>query len=339
MTQAFHIRAATPGDAAPIRAVHAAAFGGLAEADAVLALSESGGSTASLVAVDIGGHVVGHIVFSPVAIDGPHGRAWAEGLAPLGVLPQFQRMGVGTALAHHGIDAIRKLRRTALIVLGHRSYYQRFGFTDARNFGLSWEVSGHERSFMALELAPGALKDLTGVVRYRPEIMGFRLAPGSPDIFTDIQALECLAATRFRGTAHGKVADSPPLPVEKLKSLAAAGGLWTVTSKTNALAGYIAWERLGEDAYVVEVDVHPGLAGARLGAALIDQVTLLAARQGLSRVVLRTFVDIPWNAPYYSALGFRPLAVSPAALEAAIRHEAESGFDMSRRVTMARAIA
>lgn len=339
VTRAVHVRPELPGDAPGIRAVHEAAFGGLEEADIVDALRISTGSTASFVAVVEEGVVVGHVLFSPVAIDGPRGRTWAEGLAPLGVLPELQRSGVGTMLVRCGLDALTHAGRRAVVVLGHPSYYSRFGFQDARTFGLSWEVPGHEASFIARELAPHGMAGCGGVVRYRPEVMGFGIVPASTDTLKDVQALERLAASRFRGGPHGAIADSPPLELDELERLATRGGLWLATSKAAPIAAFIAWEPVGDDAYVIEVDVHPEAAGARLGAALLDHAARLAARRGLTRLLLRTFSDVPWNAPYYRKLGFRALVETPVVLEAAAHHEAAMGFDMARRVTMARAIA
>jgi putative acetyltransferase len=335
----WQIRPEGPGDAAAIRGVHQAAFGGDEEADIVAAFAVSRCATASFVAVDRRGHVVGHLTFSPVAIDGVDERRWAEGLAPLGVLPGFQGRGVGTDLVRHGLRALVRAGRRAVVVLGHPSYYTRFGFQPARSFGLSWEVSGHEDAFMALELEPGALSAGAGVVRYRPEVMGFSVAPAPREAWLDIQALERVAATRFRGTLHAVVADSPPLSLDELERFSAIGGLWVASSKRHSLAAYIAWEPRDNDAYVVEVDVHPDCAGGRLGAALLDQVELLASRAGLSRLLLRTFSDIPWNAPYYQRLGFRALPELPQTLVDVLGEEAAMGLDPSRRVTMARDVS
>lgn len=335
----WNIRPEVPGDAAAIRVVHQAAFGGDEEADIVAAFAVSRCVTASFVAVDRRGHVVGHLTFSPVAIDGVDERRWAEGLAPLGVLPGFQGGGVGTDLVRHGLRALVRAGRRAVVVLGHPSYYARFGFQPARSFGLSWEVPGHEDAFMALELAPGALSTGPGVVRYRPEVMGISVAPAPRELWPDIQALERVAASRFRSTPHAAVADSPPLGLDALERLAATDGLWVTTSKRYPLSAYIAWEPRDSDAYVVEVDVHPECAGGRLGAALLDQVELLASRAGLSRLLLRTFSDVPWNAPYYRRLGFREIRELPATLVDVLAEEAAMGLDPSRRVTMARDVS
>jgi hypothetical protein len=53
-------------------------------------------------------------------------------------------------------------------------------------------------------------------------------------------------------------------------------------------------------------------------------------------VTLCTFRDVPWNAPFYQRLGFRPLAsdeLTPALGER-MRREAEAGLPLDLRVAM-----
>ncbi len=301
------------------------------------ALALSGGSTASFVAVDEGVGVIGHALISPVAIDGPGGRTWADGLGPVAVLPEFQRSGVGRSLVRHGLEALARTGRRVVVVLGQPEFFSRFGFCPAQTFGLECERSSPGGVFMALPLAPRALDGCAGIVRYRPEMMGFRVSFAEKERLCDLQSLERLAASRFRGSEHPAIESAPPLASAELERIGAQGGLWVATKGPSpSLAAYIAWETLDDAAYVVEVDVHPDFSGARLGAALLDHVALLAERRGLSRLLLRTFSDVPWNAPYYRRLGFQELVRAPKSLEAAIRHEIEMGLDPSRRVTMTR---
>jgi putative acetyltransferase len=162
------IRSERPEDAAAIATIHERAFGQPAEARLVAALRAAGALAVSLVG-EREGRLVGHVAFSPVSVrDGP-GPAWeAIGLGPVGVLPDQQRTGVGAALVRAGLAACRARRQLVVLVLGHASYYPRFGFRPAAPEGLRWE-HGHDESFFVLELAPGALAGRRGVVRYRPE--------------------------------------------------------------------------------------------------------------------------------------------------------------------------
>src|SRR5512137_3135314 len=97
------IRREEPQDAAAIRFVNEQAFDGSAEANAIDALRQRGAATLSLVAA-IEDRIVGHLFFSPVTIEAPD-RVWPGlGLAPLAVLPEYQRQGIGAALVNTGLE-------------------------------------------------------------------------------------------------------------------------------------------------------------------------------------------------------------------------------------------
>jgi putative acetyltransferase len=164
----FLVRPERLTDVDAVHHVNEAAFGRPEEASLVDALRRSNAMTLSLVA-EQGGRIVGHILFSPVEIDREDGRDAALGLGPMAVLPEVQKHGIGSALIRAGLERLREAGHGAVVVLGHTSYYPRFGFERAERFGLRWEVEGHDEAFMALELRPGFLGVRPGVVRYRPE--------------------------------------------------------------------------------------------------------------------------------------------------------------------------
>ena len=165
MTQ---IRVALPRDEASIVRVHAAAFGRADEAEIARRLHARGDACVSLAAFD-GDEIVGHVVFSPVSVDGRSFPRTPLGLGPVGVLPGLQRGGTGIALCRAGIDACRARGAPFLVVLGHPTYYPRFGFVRAVRFGLTFGDMPPRDSFMAMELVPGALTGVKGPVRYGPE--------------------------------------------------------------------------------------------------------------------------------------------------------------------------
>ena len=162
------IRPETSADRGAVRAVNEHAFGRAAEADLVDALRRVADPVVSLVA-EVEGQVVGHIVFSPVTIESIPGSPPVMGLAPMAVHPDWQRQGIGVELVREGLQACQQLGTPAVVVLGHPSYYPRFGFTPAADFGLQSEYDdAPPEAFMALELQPGALDDAVGTVAYHP---------------------------------------------------------------------------------------------------------------------------------------------------------------------------
>jgi putative acetyltransferase len=156
------IRDATPQDHAAIGQVVRHAFGQDDEADLVAQLRADGDALIELVAVEANA-LQGHILYSPLSITQNDKVLAAAALAPVSVLPAFQRAGIGGALIEAGNARCAALGLAAIIVLGHADYYPRFGFSAAAAESLQAPFSGPH--FMALELQPGALK-AGGRVRY-----------------------------------------------------------------------------------------------------------------------------------------------------------------------------
>ncbi|MBN8608877.1 MAG: N-acetyltransferase [Caulobacterales bacterium] len=149
------IRPATRRDDPAIRQILRHAFGGDDEANLVEHLRADGDALVELVsATDIA--LTGHILYSPLKIERAGEILSAAALAPVAVLPAFQRAGHGKALIEAGNAACADLGLSAIIVLGHPDYYPRFGFSAAAAESLQAPFSGP--AFMALELRPDALK-------------------------------------------------------------------------------------------------------------------------------------------------------------------------------------
>jgi putative acetyltransferase len=157
------VRAERVEDAAAIRAINLAAFGGPMEADLVETLRADGAILLSLVA-EIAGKAAGHILFSRMWIDEDHGSTSAVALAPVAVLPEFQKRGVGTALVKRGIELLRATGERITFVVGQPDYYQRFGFSSTNTASI--QAPFPPANFMALELVPGALAGVDGAARY-----------------------------------------------------------------------------------------------------------------------------------------------------------------------------
>lgn len=144
--------------------MHAGSFPTAAEARLVDLLRAAGSLRVSLVA-EIADAIIGHVAFSPVsAASGTSGA----GLAPLAVVAQHRRRGIGAELVRKGLHACRAAGVGWVVVLGEPTYYARFGFRTASNFGLRDEYRGGS-AFQAIELIRGALPVGAGLVRYAEE--------------------------------------------------------------------------------------------------------------------------------------------------------------------------
>lgn len=159
------IRAERPEDVDAITRINDAAFGGSAEGKLVSLLRDAGALTLSLVAEGQDGDLVGHIAFSEVTV-GVHRGA---GLAPVAVLPSHQKRGVGSALIVRGLLELTLRGWKFCVLVGHPTYYPRFGFELGARHSLAWEVPGHDDAFMVKALVPRGLDGVTGLVSYRPE--------------------------------------------------------------------------------------------------------------------------------------------------------------------------
>jgi len=160
----MQIRPEKESDWDAVHTVNVSAFETPSEANLVDTLREQAQLVVSLVAEE-NGEVVGHIMFSPVALPG-YPELKIMGLAPMAVLPEHQRQGVGSMLVRAGMGICKQLGFGAMVVLGHPEYYPRFGFSSSPCFGLGCEYQVPEDVFMAMELQPGYLRDAIGTIKY-----------------------------------------------------------------------------------------------------------------------------------------------------------------------------
>ena len=161
------IRPETAVDAENVYAVESAAFDRPAEAELVQKIQQAGVDTISLVAVQED-ELVGHILFSPVTVKSEDGEFTAVSLGPVAVSPNHQNQGIGAELCRQGLAACQQAGYELAFVLGHPTYYPRFGFTPSAPHGLRCQFAVPDEVFMVLELVPGALQGKHGTVFYHP---------------------------------------------------------------------------------------------------------------------------------------------------------------------------
>jgi predicted N-acetyltransferase YhbS len=158
------VRPEEDADRDAVRAVHLASFVSAEEADLVDALRESGDYMQSLSSVALdGGAVIGHVGFSRARLEGADVDILV--LAPLAVLPPHQRQGVGPALIGSSIERAEGTDFPAVVVLGHRAYYPRFGFEPAGAIGIDPPFETRADAWMARRLRAWSPR-VRGTVRF-----------------------------------------------------------------------------------------------------------------------------------------------------------------------------
>lgn len=158
----MEIRPETPADYAAITRVNVLAFEQRASEAmmiAALRLRAEFDPELSLVAVMDGG-VVGHVLFSPFSVRLLGEEVRAVNLAPLAVLPDWQHRGVGAALIEEGHDRARRLGFAFSFLLGHPSYYPRFGYLPGAYGAATVRMAMAEPPPARLESRPPQADDL-----------------------------------------------------------------------------------------------------------------------------------------------------------------------------------
>jgi predicted N-acetyltransferase YhbS len=113
--------------------------------------------------------LIGYILFYPLDIISGEKRFEILSLAPMAVLPEFQKRGIGSKLIDVGLLKALQLSFNAIVVLGHPEYYQKFGFERASKWKIKPPIEVPDEAFMAIEFVDGWLNDKAGVVEYPTE--------------------------------------------------------------------------------------------------------------------------------------------------------------------------
>lgn len=160
----IEIREEHPDDVDAVRNVNKRAFGQEQEGHIVDALRSNGAALLSLVAT-LNGRVVGHVMYSPITVGDVTGAA----LGPMAVLPEHQRLGIGSKLVEAGNQKLKDAGWPFIIVLGHAHFYPRFGFTPASALGITCEWDVPADVFMVLILDQQKMDGISGSAKYRQE--------------------------------------------------------------------------------------------------------------------------------------------------------------------------
>ncbi|MEU2747078.1 GNAT family N-acetyltransferase [Streptomyces collinus] len=164
-----------------------------------------------------------------------------------------------------------------------------------------------------------------------------RIRPATPAELPALQDIERAAGAPFRDLGMPEIADDEPPALDVLEHYRRAGRCWVVTSgPQDGPVAYLLAEPVDGALHIEQISVHPRAARRGVGRALLAHAADRAREEGLTSLTLTTFTDVPWNAPYYERLGFRPLPdedLTPG-LRAIRATEAAHGLDRWPRVCM-----
>ncbi|MDE1181080.1 GNAT family N-acetyltransferase [Paraburkholderia sp.] len=182
--------------------------------------------------------------------------------------------------------------------------------------------------------------------------VSFRIA-GPRDVQT-VRDVEYDAAQRFVDVGMTGIATAPPMDEDFVRRRIDAAQVIVAVDDAGRVGGFVMFARVSgegsnpasdhvpDDAriYIEELDVLTAWAGRGIGALLIERVAERACAEGTGRLVLSTFRDVPWNAPYYRRLGFATLddAQLDADMMARRKRHAAQGLDVSKRVFMVKVL-
>ncbi|MFI6760474.1 GNAT family N-acetyltransferase [Micromonospora sp. NPDC050417] len=165
-----------------------------------------------------------------------------------------------------------------------------------------------------------------------------RIRPARIGELSLLLEIEYAAGRVFHDLDMAEIAENDlPTPAE-LTPYQQDGRAWVTADQTDRPIAYVLVEEVDGNLHVEQISVHPEHARRGLGRRLLEHLAGEAARRGMPALTLTTFVEVPWNAPYYERCGFRILTddeLTPG-LRAIRDRETALGLDRWPRTAMRR---
>ena len=151
-----------------------------------------------------------------------------------------------------------------------------------------------------------------------------------------IPDIESRAAALFAEWHVPRTVLAQTTPLETLVAAQADGRLWIAVSRAGEPVGFGLVELIETRLHLEELDVLPEHGGVGIGTALMAAIEAWARATRFREIVLTTFRDVPWNAPFYQKLGYEIVEISDLddMLLTWLRDEGARGLDPARRVAM-----
>ena len=156
--------------------------------------------------------------------------------------------------------------------------------------------------------------------------------------FAVLAEIEWAAGEQFRALGMDAIADDEPASFTDLYISLDRGPCWVAVDDADRAIAYLVSFPMDDRLFIEQVSVHPSFARRGIGAALIETADGWARSEALVGLSLTTFEHVPWNAPYYSRLGFTVLPEDrwSNVMRERDRAEAAHGLDAWPRVVMIR---
>jgi len=153
--------------------------------------------------------------------------------------------------------------------------------------------------------------------------------------------IERAAGATFLQLDPDLFADHDPGTAADLRPYADGGRAFVSVDAHDRPVGYLILDVVDGAAHIEQVSVHPDHARNGLGRALIEHAATWASARGLRSLTLTTYVDVPWNGPYYERLGFRYVTEGEETpgLGAVRERERALGLEVWPRTSMRRSLA
>lgn len=150
----------------------------------------------------------------------------------------------------------------------------------------------------------------------------------------DIERSAAQAFRQFSGLDW--IADDTPLPEKTHQSSLASGTCWVAVDQLDRPVGFLSASLEGDALHILEMSVMTTEQGRGIGTALVKAAQEWAQQRDLAAITLTTFHDIPWNAPFYTRLGFRTLTdeTLDGRLSEILHEERQHGFPAGSRCAM-----
>ena len=168
--------------------------------------------------------------------------------------------------------------------------------------------------------------------------MGVKIRAARVDDVSSLIEIERAASEMFRSLSMDFVADDDPGSLDELAPYIRGERAFVATDADDEPIAYVILDVVDGAAHIEQVSVHAAHARQGIGRRLIERAAVWARARDLGSLTLTTYVDVPWNAPYYRRLGFRQLSPGEETpgLGMIVSRERAAGLDVWPRTSMSR---